>query len=783
VINSRNLVALGALLVWFFVPLSPARAQQQAAPPRAAAPSSLSALHIPRLEQGPKFDDFVSMSPSSPVISSMLKIDKFVQRDPSDGAPASQKTIMYLGYTDKNLYVVCLCLDSEPGKIRARRSRREQIDSDDLFGFVLDPFHDKQHGIFFYVNALGIQQDGIWDETHGPDDSFDMLWNSEGRLTPQGYVVWFEIPFKSLRFSPRAEQTWGIFFERDIRRNNEDTFYPHITRNAQGFLGQETDLTGLANISPGRNFQFIPYGSLRGFRDLDDRDPAHPFFTGKRVEGRIGLDSKIVIKDALVLDATINPDFAQVESDDPQITANQRFEVFFPEKRPFFLENSSFFNTPVNLLFTRRIADPEYGVRLTGKLGHWAIGALFADDQSPGRAVPPTDPLSGAKAYFSVLRVSHDLGKESSIGFMYTDREMNTVPLTLCTANPCIVRNNRVGGIDAKFKLSSKWLATAQALASYTRYNNGTHNGGPSYEYHLERSSSKLEYNASYRDASEGFQTETGFFRRPDIRRFSQFASYRFRREGKRLQWHGPGLFTINNWDHHGTRLEWFANSNYRFMFQHQTDFGVYTNLGHERLRPKDFSVLLSDRDYAHVHGGFFFDFGYFKPLFFFGDVNWGTETNYTPAVGPPVLARSNFAHLGATLRPFSGLTIENSYLFQRLRDNLSGASIFNNHIIRSKWNYQFNRELSLRLIGQYSTVLANSSATSLLTTKNINADVLLTYLVHPGTALYLGYNSNLQNLNPALAVDPNNNILTTRSGYINDGRQFFIKVSYLFHY
>jgi hypothetical protein len=739
-------------------------------------------LHIPKLERGPKLEDFLGMRPSPAFEGKMLKVDNFIQRDPKDGAPASQKTEVYLGYTPKNLYVVCVCFDSEPSKIRARMSRREQIDADDQFGFVLDTFNDKKHGVFFYMNPLGIQQDGIWDEDQGPDSSYDMLWNSEARLTPQGYVEWFEIPFRSLRFHPRENQTWGIFFERDIRRNNEASFYPRITSNAQGFLAQETEMDGMEHISPGRNLQFIPYASARSFRNLDDRDLSEPHFHGKHIEPRLGLDSKIVLKDSLVLDATINPDFAQVESDDPQITVNQRFEVFFPEKRPFFLENSNFFATPVNLVFTRRIADPEFGVRLTGKTGPWAIGAFFADDKSPGESVLPTDPLSGAKAYFSVIRVSHDLWKGSTIGFILTDRELNTVPLTVCSKNPCVIGQNRVAGVDTKLKISSKWIATIQAMTSYTKFNDGTHKGGPSYDVFLERSSRRIEFNVSYQDTAANFDTETGFFRRPDVRRYSQFLLYRFYREGKKLQWHGPSLTTINNWDHRGTRLEWYGNLNYRWIFQRQTDFGVYANLGHERLRPVDFSALSANQDYAHNQRGFFFDFGYFKQLSIGGEVNWGQATNFNPANGPPVLARSNFASLYATLRPVKGLVIDNSYLLQRLRDEIAGAD-FNNHILRSKWNYQFTREFSFRFIGQYTTVLSNPLRSSLQSTKQFNVDALLTYLVHPGTAVYLGYNSDLQNLSPTLGLDPSGNIFRTRSSFLNDGRQIFIKISYLLHY
>jgi hypothetical protein len=744
-------------------------------------------LHVPHLEQTPRINDFLSMHPSPAFASTMLKVEGFTQRDPKDGAPISQKTELYLGYTDKNLYVVCICFDSEPEKIRARMSRREDINDDDQIGFVLDTFHDKQHGVFFYLNPLGVQQDGIWSENgQGPDYSFDMLWNSDAKLTGQGYVAWFEIPFKSLRFPPTPEQTWGLFFERDIRRTNEFAFYPHITSNAQGFLSQETEMDGLAKISPGRNLQFIPYASFRSFRQLDDRDPNHALFQDIHAQGRLGLDAKGVIHDALVVDATINPDFAQVESDDPQITVNQRFEVFFPEKRPFFQENAAYFDTPEQLVFTRRIADPEYGVRMTGKLGPWALGWLFADDKSPGGSVPTYDGLTGRKAYYGILRVNRDIGKESTFGLLYTDRELDTSPSTICTLNRCVVGSNRVGGFDTKLKFNSKWSATGQAVIGHTKFNDGTHKGGQSYWAYLERSSTKLEYNSQYDDTSAGFETDTGFFRRPDIRRLSNFALYRFRREGKILQWHGPSISTINNWDHHGTRLEYFSNANYRWIFQRQSDFGFYGNLGHERLRPYDYGALLTNRDYAHYHTGLFFDFGYFKQVSLGGEINLGTETNYNPAVGPPVLAKSNFAQIYATVRPVTRLSIQNTYLLTRLRDNITGLADLNNHIIRSKWNYQFNREFSLRLIGQYNAVLTNPALSSLQKTKQVNADILFTYLLHPGTAIYVGYNSDLQNIDPSLQVDPNdpnNNLLRSPYRLINDGRQLFVKISYLFRY
>jgi uncharacterized protein DUF5916 len=778
--RGSGLVALGVL---FLVAVS---AAQQVPPALAGSVQhpEFATLRIPKLERAPTLDDFLGMKPPSDLEHSMLKIDRFYQRDPKDGAPVSQRTEAYVGYTGKNLYVVALCFEEDARKIRARMVRRELIDSDDQFGFVLDTFRDKKHGVFFFINALGVQQDGIWVDGQDPDYSFDMVWKSASRITPQGYVAFFEIPFRSLRFSPGLNQTWGVFFERDIKRNNEASFYPWITSNAQGFLSQETEIDGMEHISHGRNMQFIPYGSLRAFRDLDDRDPSNAHFHGADLQGRVGLDTKIVLKNALVLDATINPDFSQVESDEPQVTVNQRFEVFFPEKRPFFLENSAYFDTPINLVFTRRIVDPEYGVRLTGKLGRWSLGTLFADDKSPGKIVPSYDPLYGHKAYFGVARVSYDIGKESSIGAIYTDRELNTAPNeVLCTDDPCLVGSNRVGGIDAKLKFNPKWSATLQALASHTKFNDGTHKGGPAYYAYLERSSRRLEFNSLYQDTAANFQTDTGFFRRPDIRRFSNFVQYRIRPEGKHLLWHGPSLFTINNWDHSGTRLEWFSNANYKFVFRRQMSVGTFGNLGHERLRPVDYDTLSTNQDYAHYHYGVFFYNNFFKQLSTDGEFGFGTDTNYDPAAGPPVLANSSYVQLRVTVQPMGRLTIDNTYLLTRLRSQLTNLNIFNDHIIRSKWNYQFNREFSLRFIAQYSAVLANPELTSLQTTKSFNADVLLTYLLHPGTAVYVGYNSNLQNLDRSLQLDPNGNLLRTQNRFLNDGRQIFVKISYLFRY
>lgn len=792
-VKRRHLRDLGRLVAVLIALSTLLRADKG---PKLAAPNlsvEAGTLNIPRLHASPKLADFEGMEPATDLARHMLKINQFTQKEPHDGASVSQPTEAYLGYTDKSFYAVFLAFDKEPKLLRARMLRRELIDDDDQVGLWLDTFHDHRHAYMFYSNPYGIQQDGLWAENQGPDNTFDTVWHTYSKISGNGYMVMIEIPFKSLRFRREGTKDWGFILIRVIPRNSEHSFYPVNTNRVQGMLTQEGTLKGFENISPGRNMQFIPYTSVGAFRTLDERDPAGDRFTGKHVDPKAGLDSKIVIKDSLVLDTTINPDFGQIESDDPQVTVNQRFAVFFPEKRPFFQENSNFFQTPLNLVFTRNIADPLFGVRLTGKTGPWAIGAMMANDRSPNDSVIDTDPLSGQAAYFGVVRVNRELGKNNSIGMIYTDRELHTSPNSFCTSTLCEVGFNRVGGVDAQLKFGKNWQMNAQAVTSETKFDDGTHESGPAYQVYAERSSRRLEFNTMYQDISPGFETLTGFVNRTDYRRFSNFAGWTFHTEGKHLVAHGVRFFEQTLWDHSGTRLDYLANPAYEWDFPRNSSFSIFSVWEHERLRPVDFSTLTANRDYAHIVGGAQINTQYFKWLNLNMEMDWGTATNFVPRTGPPVLGYQNTAFMRGTVRPTKGLTIENTYLMTRLLDQNTGLNIFNNHIMRSKWNYQFTKEFSLRLIGQYTTTIANPGFTTLQTTKQFNGDVLFTYLLNPGTAIYVGYNSDLQNIDPilqrtcgGLACAPGESfdgLLRTRNSFINDGRQIFIKLSYLFRY
>jgi len=740
-------------------------------------------IQIPRIATAPTLADFEGMRPVAAVAEHMLKVTGFIAREPADGAQPTQDTDVYLAYDAHNLYAVFICWDKEPDRIRARMTRREDIFSDDSAEIMIDTFNDARRGYAFAANPLGIQWDALWTEGSigkglpldysGFDQSFDTVWNSEGRVTGQGYMLLMAIPFKSLRFPNTNPQQWRIILNRGIPRTNENLFWPRITNRIQGRFNQAAVATGL-EMSRVRNIQLIPYGLLRGFRDIDQRDPANPFFESRTLQPEIGLDAKFILRDSFVLDATVNPDFSQVESDQPQITVNQRFEVFFPEKRPFFLENSNYFNTPIDLVFTRRIAHPEFGLRLTGKRGPWALGLLASDDRAPGEVLPPSDAHAGERATFTIARVSRDILDQSNIGATYTDREFGG-------------GYNRVGGVDANLKLGQNWRLQGQAVTSSTvDVIFGTRSGGPGYKADLERFGRKFNLQSLYVDYSPGFNTETGFVNRVDIREQMINASYYFRPEGKFLISYGPTLEQFNIWDHQGTALDYFFYPGFRVDMAR----GTYVNMhpfGYDdvRLRPVDYGTLSRVTAFPQPFWGIEAGTRWLKEMDFTAFFVSGKGVNYNPAAGQvPSLGHEDQGNFTLTFHARGRLRVDNAYLLEHIRQNQPSLSAVTNHIFRSKWNYQFTRALSARVILQYTSVLSNPEISALSPTKNFNADFLITYLLHPGTAIYVGYNSDLANLNRGLAVDPVTGfILTARNGYINDGRQFFVKASYLFRF
>ncbi len=740
-------------------------------------------ITVNRLSRPPEISDFTGMKPPPDLARELTKVDGFVQWIPRDGEPASQKTEAYVGYDDDYFYAIYVCFDSEPEKIRARMSRREDITRDDRVDLFLDTFDDQLRAYAFTLNPLGIQLDAMWTEreTGQYDASFDTIWKSDGRLTDQGYVAMMAIPFKSLRFPATRQLKWGIILTRFIPRANEGSFWPRVTSRIEGRLNQEATLEGLENVSPGRNIQAIPYGFFRSYRALSEQ--GEPTFVRESADFDAGVDLKMVFRDSLVLDVALNPDFNQVESDEPQVTVNQRFEVFFPEKRPFFLENASYFETPMNLLFTRRIADPEFGGRLTGKVGKTAIGLLLADDQAAGKAVPEDDPLSGKRTYYGVFRVNREIGRQSTVGVIFTNREFDE-------------SYNRVGGIDGRFKLSQNWVAAFQGVTSSTRDIDGVTSAGPAYDGSIQRTGRKLSYTFEYNDRSPGFQTLTGYLPgstrtsrpgsprirrvplRRDIRGVRQFLSYRFRPEGKTLIAFGPDVNVNPTWNHAGEPLDMLYSLDFNAELIGQTNLGLFYTGTVERLSPDDFDSLTERSRFSSGRNGFFWSSNYWQNVGIQGEFAQGTLVNLVPAAGrPPRLSDSTEGNLQLTFYPGRSVRVQGTYLLARVLERGSGQSVFNNHIARVKTNWQFSRPLSARLIVQYDAVLANQEFTELETRRNLNFDMLVTYQVNPWTAFYLGYNSNLRNR--YLLAREADSILVPWSSLASDSWQLFFKVSY----
>jgi Domain of unknown function (DUF5916) len=782
---------IGLILLW---PWSPrVFAQGPATPPPAQGKVPLS--KIPRVHRAPKFEDYLNDVPRE----AELTVTEFRQYQPGDGAAATEPTTAYLSYDDKNLYAAFVAHD-EPGQVRAHLSKREDSAQDDGVGILLDTFRDFHRAYYFFSNPVGVQTDAIYTEGQGYDFSFDTLWDNQGRVTKDGYVVFFSIPFKSLRFSHEPEQTWGVALYRAILRKNEFVYWPYLTQRVEGITQQFAPVGGLENVSPGRNIQFIPYGLLAGEQFLDQTQPAMPR-SNTAFEHRGGLDAKLVAKDALTFDFTLNPDFNQVETDDPQVTINQRFAVFFPEKRPFFIENAAFFETPIDLFFSRQIADPQFGARMTGKIGQWTIGALAIDDRQPGLG-QPAGPYN-TRAGDAVLRVAREFGNQSYIGGFLSTRDFSDT-------------NNRVASLDARLKFSPNLILSAQTTHSWTRQdtrasqdcltvNNPSAQGvstqqGNASELQLNYIGRHTFLTTQYDDISPNFCAELGFIPRTDIRQLQQVVDYFWRPEHRRIVDFGPLTRGLLDWNREGRLQDWEADLGFQIDFTRQTTVNLTRSEAYELFENIPF----------RKHGTLFSVSTAPKKWIAFSAVfTTGTGEDFFPArAAPPApqiapfLGNTKRLNMGFTLRPSSRFRFDETYIYTRLGTRegstpagfAAGHSIFNNHLMRSKLNYQFTKEFSLRLILDYDATLANPQLLDLQTnlggvdggaivpTRKLTADILFTYLLHPGTAVYVGYNDGYSDLKLHTAPGPPF-VSNLGSPTNSTSRLFFVKVSYLLRY
>jgi hypothetical protein len=428
----------------------------------------------------------------------------FTQYEPVEGIPSTEETEVRVLYTAEAIYFGVLAFDSEPEAVLARMGERDRsVFGDDWIRIILDTFDDQRQGYVFYVNPLGIQTDGLWIEglrqqegraSSVPIDfSPDFIWESDGHVGEQGWEAEIRVPYVSLRFRPDHLQTWGINVAREVKRRGFKQSWAPVTKDVSSTLAQSGRLVGLRDLEPKRLLEVNPVTT--GKRTGDD---ASGTFERGGFEAEAGLNARLGITRNLVADATLNPDFSQVEADATRITVNERFALFFPEKRPFFLEGSEVFDTPQQLVYTRRVVDPVAGGKLTGKVGAFTLGYLGALDESPSS-------LFGGvgKAAVNLLRVRRDVGTASTVGALYTDR-------TLTEGGDY----NRVLAGDARLVFRERYTFTTQWAGSWSSEDGSTTSLKPSVFASLGRSGRRLGWDLSFHDLHPEFRAESGYLTR-----------------------------------------------------------------------------------------------------------------------------------------------------------------------------------------------------------------------------------------------------------------------------
>ena len=487
----------------------------------------------------------------------------FFQTYPGDNTAPSRPTEVYMMYDEKHLYIAFKCWD-EKDKIRATVAKRDNVFGEDNVRVWLDTYDDQRRAYVLGFNPYGVQQDGIYTEGQGADFSVDIVMESKGVIEDWGWSVEVKIPFKSLRYTAGAGKFWGFNAARNIDRFNDefDQWLPD-DRNVSGFLIKHGKVTGLDGIKYERTLEVAPSvtisqtGSSKrtipnaGFATFGRFDPIfNPIglqdpgrFVNDPIKYELGVNLKYTISPNVTLDATINPDYAEIEADAPVVTANQRFPIFFEEKRPFFLEGKDIFNSPLSLFYSRTIIDPDVAVKLTGKTGKTTFGFLAASDNAPGNynedergellacqnnrayylanAIEPQgcgsiEGLLDKNATFAVLRLKQDFGKENNIGFLGTARIFPT-------------NRNFVGGFDGYFKLNPKTYMTFQVVGTHSKKNFYDPNdddvryragNGFGYSWLLDYTTDRHGWTAEVFGRTKDYRADSGFTRRTDTNRF-----------------------------------------------------------------------------------------------------------------------------------------------------------------------------------------------------------------------------------------------------------------------
>jgi hypothetical protein len=759
----------------------------------------------------------------------------FYQFRPGDNIAPSKPTEVLMGYDAKFLYFAFRAHD-EAGKVRATVAKRDQVFDDDTVGMYLDTFNDRRRAFIILFNPFGIQADGIFTEDQGEDYSFDLVMDSKGAVTDDGYTVEVAIPFKSLRYEAGKGKMWGIHFLRQIKRlNNETDSWMPISRENSSLLNQAGRLTGLEGISTERTLELIPSLTLSEtgrrvspFGQLPSIDnPGR--LVNEPVKFDPGLTAKFGITPTITLDLTLNPDFAQVEADQTVVTANQRFPIFFAEKRPFFLEGIDIFQTPITAVHTRAIVDPDIAVKLTGRRGRDTFGLLLASDNAPGNFGPddrteinqcqerraafpllgigacPNEGLLDKNAYIGVLRLKRDFGKENSLGLMATSYNL-------------VEQHNQLGGIDGRFRFNPTSVLTFQVLGTTSRrfffdpdqgdnaYRKGN---GVAYNIHYSVDGRHFGYNYDGAGRTRDYRADVGFTQRFNNNRHGLFVYYNTEPKPKAtiISKHFHMLPEIQ-FDWQGRIQSWGHETQMNLNFKNQADAGIGVSFNYERIFEEEFGPRrraaipgIDGQPGIPGQGGAFFGpdnerstrrdniygFADFTPskqysFSFFAIHNWGAF-DFDFGAGPKYPRVSPAALLfgrGAPLDPGPGnqFHFEGSFRYQptnALRLNLDYTK---DRLVRRDTGLVAFDENIVALRGLYQFTrftFARARIDYDSLASSVRGQFLLGWAPNPGTSFYVGYNDDL-NYN---GFGPFSGRL--EPGFRRNGRTFFIKMSYLF--
>ncbi len=689
-----------------------------------------------------------------------------------EGQAPSESTEVRVLFDDTRIYVGCRCWNRGPGAIRASLEPRDQILELDNIAIQFDTYRDRHRAYTFAVNPYGVQFDGILIGGD-VDPQWDGVWDAECTRDSAGWTAELAIPLRTLRFPEGGPGVWGLWIRRQIQKNDEVCSWPlYRMAEAGDVMLQAADLTGLAGLKGSGLLDLQPYAastwsSTRAFTS----DGAAGAWDERRLHDA-GVDARVPLSSTLALNATLNPDFSQVEADALQIDVNQRYPLYYTEKRPFFLEGADIFKSQFDLIYTRRIADPAYGAKVAGTLGHVRLGGIVVRDDGgsalAGMGAGPAEGTTG-KGWFHVGRASYEIGENSSVGVLVaahqTDRaSLSAEPAGLGVSVPD-GGSNVVLAADAKVRLTRGWFFAGQVARSSSALDTSAFLGvlndaGLAPGWNRRRASSSdvaymadLEYLDGIRYLQlyqqylgPQFRAETGFLERVDLRKTGLHGDFYVRPQNAWLRSIQPVVEGYVMHDRSGLLQEWSASPMLDWEFEKQT----YVEMGAQRAMER-----WQSRDYQKTLWTLELNNSTWKTVDLWAEAAIGDGLFYGPTDATSFRGWSEKYEVSATLRPGRGLTAELSASRDRFSRDHGRAVLFDVWVLGAKTTLQFTRRLYLRLYPQYDT-----------NAEHLDADGLLAYVLHPGSVAYLGFNGDGDRIAGRQRLT---------------GRSAFFKVSYLF--